>query len=154
MCMCAKRIQKQRLSFKNNITVECTWWKEKQELERVGVAAGGRIGGLRPILLLFFPQGWRGGVTDICLGNISRIGSHYWKRGACWCAVYASMKGTAVAGGGHCRGFRQTQKFVAIHAFIMESNEARKCPPVYGNTRQTSLTRTHAESRLACSWCE
>lgn len=59
-----------------------------------------------------------------------------------WRAVLYRM-GAAVGGS------VKTPKFVAIHAFIMESNEARKCPS--GTTRQTSHTHTHAESWLWCS---
>lgn len=106
MFVCANGFQKQQISFKNNITVECTWWKGKWELERVGVAVGGRIGGVRPILLSFFLYGEAGGEgwQTFVLGTFSRIGSLYRMKGAgecapCVCVCVWGLARAAVGGG-------------------------------------------------------
>lgn len=112
---------------------------------KTGVGTGGRgrggsYGGSTANPPLFL-RGRRGGVTDICLGNIFT----HWlallnERGLWMCCVCEYEERRCIGWGPLSGGSVKTQKFVAIHAFIMELNGARKCPP--GTTRQTSRTHT------------
>lgn len=156
MLLCAKGFQKQQISFKNNITVECTWWKGKWELERVGVdVGGGRIGGVRPVLLssslfLSLRCGRRGGVTDICFGNIFTHWLALLDEGLVGVLCVWGPAGAAVVGGSV-----KTQKICSnsrFHNGVKWSEEMSAwpwhCTVILGSAQQSSLSHTHTEGWL------
>lgn len=127
---------------------------------KMGVGTGGRehwgghIGGVRPVLLSSSPFlslgcGRRGGVTDICFGNIF---TH-------WLALLDEelVDVLCVRTGGGCsrRGFCQNPKICSnsrFHNGVKWSEEMSAwpwhCTVILGSVQQSSLSHTHTECWL------
>lgn len=126
--------------------VECTWWSRGWELWWVGVTeGGGEAQGLghthkHKLQLQLPPNPWRemnrgkgwGAFGDICFHayTLTRLnGKDQWQIGI-------GRADSGSGGWGPQKGFVPMWEFVAVHAFIMKLNEARKCLVGHGQNTE------------------